>query len=88
MIIGILGTGVVGRTLGTRLAKLGHEVRMGSRAASGEKAEAWVKEAGARASEGTFAAAADHSPPRALPNRGLQPPDPDIPVSHWIPVVL
>jgi predicted dinucleotide-binding enzyme len=44
--------------LGTRLAKLGHEVRMGSRAAGGEKAGGWVKEVGAKSSEGTFAAAA------------------------------
>ena len=33
MKIGVLGTGVVGRTLGTRLAALGNEVMMGSRTA-------------------------------------------------------
>lgn len=60
MRIGILGTGVVGKTLGTKLAKLGHEVRMGSRAAGGEKAKAWIKEAAARSSEGSFADAAAH----------------------------
>jgi predicted dinucleotide-binding enzyme len=60
MRIGILGTGVVGKTLGTKLAKLGHEVRMGSRAAGGEKAKAWVKEAAARSTEGSFADAAAH----------------------------
>jgi 8-hydroxy-5-deazaflavin:NADPH oxidoreductase len=60
MRIGILGTGVVGKTLGTKLAKLGHEVRMGSRAAGGEKAKAWLKEAAARSSEGSFADAAAH----------------------------
>ncbi|HEY6089931.1 MAG TPA: NAD(P)-binding domain-containing protein [Gemmatimonadaceae bacterium] len=60
MRIGILGTGVVGKTLATRLAQLGHDVRMGSRKAGGEKAKAWVKEAGGRASEGTFADAAAH----------------------------
>ena len=60
MRIGILGTGVVGKTLGTRLAKLGHDVRMGSRTAGGEKAKAFVKEAGAKSSEGTFADAAAH----------------------------
>ena len=57
MRIGILGTGTVGKTLGTKLAKLGHDVRMGSRAAGGEKAKAWVKETGSKSSEGTFAAA-------------------------------
>jgi predicted dinucleotide-binding enzyme len=60
MRIGILGTGVVGKTLGTKLAKLGHDVRMGSRAAGGEKARVWVKETGSKSSEGTFADAAAH----------------------------
>jgi predicted dinucleotide-binding enzyme len=60
MRIGILGTGTVGKTLGTKLAELGHEVRMGSRTAGGEKAKAWVKEAGGKSSEGTFADAAMH----------------------------
>jgi predicted dinucleotide-binding enzyme len=60
MRIGILGTGVVGKTLGTKLTKLGHDVRMGSRAAGGEKARVWVKETGSKSSEGTFADAAAH----------------------------
>lgn len=58
MKIGILGTGGVGETLGGRLAGLGHEVRMGARAAGNEKAAAWAKKAGPRASAGTFAEAA------------------------------
>ncbi|HEV2017906.1 MAG TPA: NAD(P)-binding domain-containing protein [Gemmatimonadaceae bacterium] len=60
MRIGILGTGVVGKTLGTKLAKLGNEVKMGSRKAGGDKAKAWVKETGGKSSEGTFAEAAAH----------------------------
>ena len=60
MRIGILGTGTVGKTLGQKLAMLGHEVRMGSRTAGGEKAKAWVKEANGKSSEGTFADAAMH----------------------------
>jgi predicted dinucleotide-binding enzyme len=60
MRIGILGTGIVGKTLATKLAKLGNDVRMGSRTAGGEKATAWVKESGANSSEGTFADAAAH----------------------------
>jgi len=60
MRIGILGTGTVGKTLGKKLAMLGHEVRMGSRTAGGEKAKAWVKEANGKSSEGTFADAAIH----------------------------
>jgi predicted dinucleotide-binding enzyme len=58
MRIGVLGTGIVGSTIGTKLVGLGHEVMMGSREAGGEKAQAWVGEAGAGASEGSFADAA------------------------------
>jgi predicted dinucleotide-binding enzyme len=58
MRIGILGTGVVGRTIGTKLVKLGHDVRMGSRSTGGEKARGWIKEAGGKSSEGSFADAA------------------------------
>jgi predicted dinucleotide-binding enzyme len=50
---------MVGNTVGSKLVALGHDVRMGSRAAGNEKAVAWAKAAGARASEGTFADAAD-----------------------------
>jgi 8-hydroxy-5-deazaflavin:NADPH oxidoreductase len=60
MNIAILGTGMVGSTIGTKLIQLGHSVKMGSRAAGGEKALAWVKEAGNSASQGTFAEAAAH----------------------------
>ena len=60
MRIGVLGTGVVGKTLGHKLVKLGHEVRMGSRKAGSDKAKAWAKDAGAGASEGSFADAAAH----------------------------
>lgn len=58
MRIGVLGTGIVGQTLGRRLVGLGHEVKMGSRAAGNEKAVAWAAEAGEGASEGSFADAA------------------------------
>jgi 8-hydroxy-5-deazaflavin:NADPH oxidoreductase len=58
MRIGILGTGMVGQTIGTRLTQLGHEVRMGSREAGNEKARKWVLQSGPRASQGTFADAA------------------------------
>jgi predicted dinucleotide-binding enzyme len=60
MRIGVLGTGIVGTTLATKLTKLGHDVTMGSRKAGGEKATAWVKEAGEKSAEGTFADAAAH----------------------------
>jgi 8-hydroxy-5-deazaflavin:NADPH oxidoreductase len=58
MKIGVLGTGMVGETIGTKLIQLGHEVKMGSRTANNAKAAAWVKQSGAAASQGTFADAA------------------------------
>lgn len=60
MRIAVLGTGDVGRTIASRLIELGHEVRMGARAAGNEHAAAWAREAGARAGHGTFARAAAH----------------------------
>ena len=59
MRIGVLGTGTVGQTIATKLVELRHDVRMGSRDAANEKAQAWVARAGERASAGTFADAAD-----------------------------
>jgi predicted dinucleotide-binding enzyme len=58
MKIGVLGTGMVGATIGARLVALGHEVKMGSRTADNAKAQSWVKENGPKASQGTFADAA------------------------------
>ena len=58
MKIAVFGTGNVGETLGSKLVELGHEVKMGSRTAGNEKAAAWVKKAGNKASAGTFADAA------------------------------
>ena len=54
----VLGTGMVGTTIATKLVEKGHEVRMGSRDATSEKASAWAKKAGSRASQGSFADAA------------------------------
>ena len=58
MRIGVLGTGPVGQTLATKLVELGHEVRMGSRDAANEKAQAWAAGAGEHASAGAFSDAA------------------------------
>lgn len=58
MKIGVLGTGMVGQTIASKLIALGHEVRMGAREAGNEKAAAWVKAAGGGASAGSFADAA------------------------------
>jgi len=59
MQIGILGTGVVGQTIGARLTQLGHDVMLGSRSATNEKAAKWVSENAPRAKQGTFASAAE-----------------------------
>ncbi|MEI8046607.1 MAG: NAD(P)-binding domain-containing protein [Bacteroidota bacterium] len=56
--IAILGTGMVGDTIGTKLVSLGHNVMMGSRSADNEKALAWAEKNGELASQGTFADAA------------------------------
>jgi len=58
MRVGILGTGDVGKALGNGFVTLGHDVKMGSREAKNEKALAWARELGAKASVGTFADAA------------------------------
>lgn len=58
MKIAVLGTGIVGATIGNKLLALGHEVKMGSRSANHEKGLAWVKAGGEKATLGTFAEAA------------------------------
>src|SRR5262245_60860945 len=55
MKIGILGSGVVGQTLGNKLVELGHHVRMGSRDAANPKVSEWVAAAGPHATQGNFA---------------------------------
>jgi 8-hydroxy-5-deazaflavin:NADPH oxidoreductase len=58
MKIAVLGTGMVGDTIGSRLIELGHEVKMGSRTADNEKAKAFVEKNNGKATAGTFADAA------------------------------
>ncbi len=58
MKIAVLGTGMVGNTIGNKLIQLGHQVMMGSRTADNEKAKLWVNNNGSNASQGTFADAA------------------------------
>ena len=58
MKISVFGTGMVGDTIGSRLIELGHEVMMGSRSASNEKAKAFVMKHKKGASAGTYADAA------------------------------
>ncbi|MEW6402247.1 MAG: NAD(P)-binding domain-containing protein [Chloroflexota bacterium] len=60
MKIGVLGTGVVGQTLASKLVHLGHEVMMGARDADNPKAVAWSKDMGGQhALFGTFANASE-----------------------------
>jgi predicted dinucleotide-binding enzyme len=58
MRIGVLGTGMVGKSIGTKLVSLGHEVMLGSRSADNAEAAEWVAATGAAARRGTFADAA------------------------------
>lgn len=50
----VLGTGMVGATIGKKLISLGYEVKMGSRTADNEKASQWTKANGEKATHGTF----------------------------------
>jgi len=59
MQIAVLGTGTVGRTLGTALVAAGHTVVMGAREAGNSTAAAWAEAAGKGARTGTFADAAE-----------------------------
>jgi 8-hydroxy-5-deazaflavin:NADPH oxidoreductase len=55
MRVGVLGTGMVGTAIATKLIELGHKVRMGSREAGNEKGVQWAGSAADRASSGDFA---------------------------------
>ena len=58
MKIGVLGAGMVGATIATKLIELGQEVMMGSRNAGSEKTLRWAQANGANASQGAYAQAA------------------------------
>ena len=58
MKIAVLGTGMVGSALGTKLVQKGHEVTMGSRTANNEAARKWASSLGERARTATFQDAA------------------------------
>lgn len=60
MKIGVLGTGVVGNTIASKLVQLGHEVKMGSRTVNNPKASEWATANGSKASKGTFADASTY----------------------------
>jgi hypothetical protein len=58
MRIGILGSGEVGRVLGSGLVTLGHQVMMGTRNPAKPEVQTWLKENGSTACTGSFAEAA------------------------------
>ncbi|MDQ3710380.1 MAG: NAD(P)-binding domain-containing protein [Actinomycetota bacterium] len=58
MRFGVLGTGMVGQAIATKLLSIGHAVTMGSRQAGNDRAVAWAAGAGQDAAEGSFADAA------------------------------
>jgi predicted dinucleotide-binding enzyme len=58
MKIGILGSGMVGKTLGTKLVSMGNQVMMGSRTAASDAGQQWLRAVGGKGQCGTFADAA------------------------------
>jgi 8-hydroxy-5-deazaflavin:NADPH oxidoreductase len=58
MKIAVLGTGMVGNALATKLVNIEHQVMMGSRTASSDAAQEWLRSIGGKARIGTFAEAA------------------------------
>jgi len=59
MKIAVLGTGMVGETISSKLIELGHEVMMGSRTVGNEKAKAFLAKQPGKVKIGTFSDAAD-----------------------------
>jgi len=58
MKIGVIGSGIVGRTLASGFIGAGHDVKIGSREPESDELTAWKDKSGARASTGSFADAA------------------------------
>src|SRR5262245_3934937 len=58
MKIAVLGTGMVGNAIATKLLNIGHQVCVGSRTASSEAGQEWLRSVGGKAKIGTFADAA------------------------------
>jgi 8-hydroxy-5-deazaflavin:NADPH oxidoreductase len=58
MKITVLGTGMVGNAIATKLVNVGHQVMMGSRNANSDAGREWLHSIGGKAQIGTFADAA------------------------------
>ncbi len=59
MNISVFGTGIVGKTIASKLITLGHTVMMGSRTSENQEAVKWANENGGNAKHGTFTVAAE-----------------------------
>src|SRR5262249_26322803 len=55
MKIAVLGTGMVGNAIATKLVQLGQAVMMGSRSVSKEAGQEWLRSVDGKAQLGTFA---------------------------------
>jgi predicted dinucleotide-binding enzyme len=58
MKIAVLGTGMVGTAIATKLVTSGHHIMMGSRTANNDAGQEWLRSVGGKAQCGTFAEAA------------------------------
>jgi 8-hydroxy-5-deazaflavin:NADPH oxidoreductase len=58
MKIAVLGTGMVGNAIATKLVSVGHQLMMGSRTANSDAGQEWLRRVGGKAQIGTFADAA------------------------------
>jgi predicted dinucleotide-binding enzyme len=58
MKVGVFGSGMVGQTIGSKVAELGHDVMLGTRDPS--KLQEWLAKTGANARVGSFADTAAH----------------------------
>jgi 8-hydroxy-5-deazaflavin:NADPH oxidoreductase len=58
MKIAVLGTGMVGTAIATKLVTIGHHIMMGSRTANNDAGQEWLRSVGGKAQCGTFAEAA------------------------------
>src|SRR4029453_11417286 len=58
MKIAVLGTGMVGNAIATKLVQLGHQIMMGSRTSNRDAGQEWLRSVGGKAQIGTFAEAA------------------------------
>ena len=58
MKIAVLGTGMVGNAIATKLVNVGQKVMMGSRTANSDAGQEWLRSVSGKAQIGTFADAA------------------------------